>query len=505
MAELDGTGGAVDVAPGYRIVAPGLVGTVTARERRRPGALDRGPELITPAFDRVMEAAGLREVMNLDLAVHQVPPPPSAPQTRTVAGEDALVLETPDLGADVGQVVLAVDEAGAVTWNFPETPTRDVEPPQVRGAGAVKRFVIRRTTPPPPPETDGADRGLFGAVGMKFLKVLVYPVTDAVLGPVTERFARQWETRQRPYNLRPFRPEGFRLPTVGPLTGPEWEHLGTGPALLFVHGTFSTSHGGFGDLPDDTMVELYRRYDGRVFAFDHFTLSHSPEENVAELAARMPDDISVEIDVVSHSRGGLVTRVLAGELDGAEAPGLRVRRAVFVATPNHGTALADADHMIAFIDRYTSILNLVPPGPLEIVSEILEAIVTVVKIIGSAALHGLSGLLAMDPRGEFIKRLNQGPAPGADYYAIAADYRPTGALLSLVAGGVANVVVDRVFAGASNDLVVPTLGVSQGSADPAFPIAGERTFTFADSAGVLHTSFFGAPETTGHLLNWLTG
>ncbi|MEP7764213.1 hypothetical protein [Sanguibacter sp. 25GB23B1] len=504
MAELNGTGGAVDVAPGYRIVAPGLLGTVTARERRPPGALDRGPELITPAFDHAMEAAGLREVMNLDLAVRQVPVPPSAAQTRTVAGEDAFVLETPDLGADVGQVVLAVDGAGAVTWSFPETSTREIEPPRDRGAGGVKRFVVRWTAPPQP-QTDETERGLFGAVGRTFLKVLVYPVTDAVLGPVTEHFARAWETRQRPYTLRPFRPEGFRVPSLGPLTGPEWEHLGTGPALLFVHGTISTSHGGFGSLPIETMTELYRRYHGRVFAFDHFTLSHSPEENVAELAARMPDGMSVEVDVVSHSRGGLVSRVLAGELDGGAAPGLSVRRAVFVATPNHGTALADADHMIAFIDRYTSILNLAPPGPLQVVSEILEAIVTIVKIIGSAALHGLEGLMAMDPRGDLIERLDRGRRPTADYYAIAADYRPTGALLSLVAGGVANAVIDRVFGGTANDLVVPTLGVSQGSTAPAPLVAGNRAFTFPDSAGVLHTSFFGAPETTAQLLSWLPG
>ena len=504
MAHLDGTGGAVDVAPGYRIVAPGLLGTVTARERRTPGVPDRGPELVTPAFDRVMEAAGLREVMNLDLAVRHVPPPPSAPQTRTVAGEDALVLEAPDLGADVGQVVLAVDEAGAVTWSFPETSTRDIEPPQVRGSGGVKRFVVRWTAPSPP-QSDSTERGLFGAVGRAFLKVLVYPVTDAVLGPVTEHFARRWETRQRPYTVRPFRPEGFRVPTLGPLTGPEWEHLASGPALLFVHGTISTSHGGFGSLPVETMAELHRRYAGRVFAFDHFTLSHSPEENVAELAARMPDGISVEVDIVSHSRGGLVTRVLAGELGGGTTPGLAVRRAVFVATPNHGTALADADHMIAFIDRYTSILNIVPPGPLQVVSEILEAIVTIVKIIGSAALHGLDGLLAMDPRGDLIERLEDAPAPTADYYAMAADYRPTGALLSLVAGGVADAVIDRVFGNLANDLVVPTLGVSRGGAGPVPLVAGDRSFTFPDSAGVLHTSFFGAPETTAHLLDWLPG
>jgi hypothetical protein len=504
MAQLDGRGSAIDIAPGYRIAAPGLVGTATARNRRAPGSGDRGPELITAAFDRVAVAAGLREVMNIDLDVQQVPPPQSAPQMRTVTGEDALVLETPDLGPDVGQVVLAVDEAGAVTWNFPETPTRDVEPPTQRGAGGSKRFVIRRTTPVAA-EGAAADRGLFGAIGRKFLKVLIYPIADAVLGPVSEHFANKWETSQRPYKLRSFRPTDFRVPALAPLTGPEWEHLAGGRALLFVHGTFATSHSGFQNLPDETMAELHRRYDGRVFAFDHFTLSHSPQENVQEFAARMPDGIKVEVDVVTHSRGGLVTRALAGELEGVAVPGLTVERAVFVATPNHGTALADAENIVAFIDRYTTILNLAPPGPLEVISEILEVIVTVVKVVGHAVLNGLPGLAAMAPAGEFIKSINAGPAPSAEYYALAANFSPQpGPLWSLVKERVANGVIDRIFSDAANDMVVPTLGVSQGSADPVFPIADDRAFVFPDSAGVQHSSFFGNAETSRRLLTWLT-
>jgi hypothetical protein len=503
MAQLDGTGRTVDVAPGYRISAPGLIGTATARERRPVGSPDRGPELVTRAFDGAAASSGLREIMNVDLDVRQVPPPPSAPQMRTTQGEDALVLEAPDLGPDVGQVVLAVDEAGAVTWNFPETSTRAVETPQVRGVGGHKRFVIRRTTPLKS-EDASTDRGLFGAIGRKFLKVFIYPVTDAMLGPVTEHFALRWETSQRPYQLRSFEPGAFRLPNVGPLTGPQWQHLAQGPALLFVHGTFSTAHGGFHALPDATMAELHRRYAGRVFAFDHFTLSHSPEQNVAELAARMPDGAQLEVDIVSHSRGGLVTRVLAGELGGAPAPGLRVRRAIFVATPNAGTALADADHMVAFVDRYTSILNIIPPGPLDVVIEVLEVLITAVKVIGHALLRGLPGLLAMDPRGEFIRRINGGVAPAAEYFALAADYEPTGGLRSLVRTG-ADLMADRIFDRAGNDLVVPTLGVSEPRNDPAFPIAAERLFSYAPGAGVLHTGFFGVPETSNALLSWLPG
>ena len=82
----------------------------------------------------------------------------------------------------------------------------------------------------------------------------------------------------------------------------------------------------------------------------------------------------------------------------------------------------------------------------------------------------------MDPRGDLIGRINAVGAPTAQHHALAA-----------------------------NDLVVPTLGVSQGSADPAFPIADDRVFNYTTSAGVLHTSFFGKPETSARLLSWLPG
>ncbi len=56
-----------------------------------------------------------------------------------------------------------------------------------------------------------------------------------------------------------------------------------------VHGTFSRSHLAFGHLPPSFVEGLHRQYGGRVFAFDHFTLSHDPRENVRRFLAKVPD------------------------------------------------------------------------------------------------------------------------------------------------------------------------------------------------------------------------
>jgi hypothetical protein len=399
--------------------------------------------------------------------------------------------------------VMAIDDDGAVTWNFPEDETGAIEPPATRGAGGTNRFVIRTTTPPPSPE-GATDRGLFGAIGRKVLKVLVYPIADAVLGSLADGFAAAWERKFRPYLVRTVTPDNYREAGAGEFTTSDWDTMAAGRSLLFVHGTFSSTHSGFFSLPRPTVEELVRRYEGRVFGFDHHTLSATPEENVAEFAARMPGSTSLDVDIVSHSRGGLVSRCFANEL-GSAPPGLTVNKAVFVGTPNHGTKLANADHMINFIDRYTSALNLVPPGPWDVVAEILEAILAVVKTIGHAFLKGLSGLSAQDPTGAFIGRINGSAGAQATYHAITANFEPTGGLAALVKQGVSDALFDAVFEDAANDLIVPTLGVYEATGNASFPIPPERRHSFETGDGVTHTTYFGSPKTSEMLTGWLTG
>jgi hypothetical protein len=48
---------------------------------------------------------------------------------------------------------------------------------------------------------------------------------------------------------------------------------------------------------------MHRAYAGRVFAFDHFTLSDDPEGNVDEPIARLPSPTNPRGDIVCHSTG----------------------------------------------------------------------------------------------------------------------------------------------------------------------------------------------------------
>jgi hypothetical protein len=421
---------------------------------------------------------------------------PPRDQIRTADGAPAMVLEVPDPGPGVGQVAMVIDEGGAISWSYPTDLRGRIPTTRERSLTPTTTFLIRAT--PTAPERGAGERSLVGSLGKKVVKVFRFPIAGTVLQTAARFFARKWEERNRPYGIRWFRPDGYREQAGRPVTDADWEVLAAGRSLLFIHGTFSSAYSAFHGIPRATMDALDTRYGGRVFAFDHFTLSHDPERNLVELLDRIPDTVHLDVDLISHSRGGLVARTIAGEL-GAN-PSVSVGRSVLVAAPNHGTALADPDHMAAFIDRYTSMLNLIPPaGPAAVVVEILEAVITAVKMVGTSALEGLPGLTSMDPRGEFLSRMNIGSVTDAEYYAMASNYEPKGGLKDLVADG----VVDRVFLDAENDLVVPTVGVFSGSADPHFPIPSDHLQRYPPGDAIAHNRYFSHQPTSDALLNWL--
>jgi len=512
------TGGAERVSLGGNVslIAPGLRGNA----RLLSGAVGdvRAAEESSDLLDEALARADMRGLRTIEIRAAQVPTPPAA-ELRDSRGDDALMLEVPDLGEDAEQVVLSVDEAGAMTWHF-ATDVHTVDDvddvPERAPAGGTgtlrgaqtRRFVINRRVPQTDEHDVGTHRALFGALGRKLLKVLVFPVSDALLHKPARVLAERWEANNRTYGLRRFTPDNYRLPTSTPterealaLTRDDAHALTAGRALMFVHGTFSTAHGAFHGMPPELMQELHQRYDGRVFAFNHFSLSHDPVENVRQFNTLLQQVLpsgALDVDIVAHSRGGLVARTLAdgGDAFGLDTSRITVHRAVFAGVPNQGTPLAKPAHMIEMIDRLTTGLNVVPAGG---VADLLEGLLIAVKIIGHGALKALAGLRSMDPDGDFLKTLNRPGRRHDGFLAIAADYEPTDSGLKSLVGRAADSVLDRIFEQAGNDLVVPERGVYEVNGCDSFPIADERRLRLPSSA----TSMFGHPEVTARLRDWL--
>lgn len=500
MPVLPGSDSRIELGEGLALTAPGVRGRAERHAARGPGRVRAAAVAATTGVLRDgLDAAEMVTLHVVDLEVASVDRRPEEDaRFRSASGEPGMVLEVPDLGDDVAQVVLAVDEHGAATWVFPADPGgADATPsPTTRGTGGTLRFHVRTTVPPS--EGDAATRGLLGHVGRKVLEVIAWRVVGEVAELGARALARRFEEGRRPVRVRTFLPGEQRLATPQPFD--DWQRLAAGPSLWFVHGTFSTAHGGFGALDDATLRSLHDAYDGRVVAFDHHTLHVSPAEDVEALAALVPEGLRFDADVVAHSRGGLVARRLAGE--GVDHSPLRVRRAVTVATPHHGTALADPQHVSSLLDRVTTLLNLAPDGL--VVADALATVLDVVRIVLAKGVASLPGLAAMDPDGDELTALNgAGQDTGIELHAVAADHEPGGALRSLVQSRTVDVVVDRIFGGAANDVVVPTDGAWRGSEGPLFPVPPERLLLFDDSRGVEHTNYFRQDEVRAALVDWL--
>ncbi len=447
-------------------------------------------------LDSALSRNQLRSVQTLALG--------SVSTASRAAGEEAGVeLAVKDPGPGWGQLIMSTDEAGVVGWHFADNvQSGRVGSRSLADGRATFRIPCRSIEPEPGAETP-ASRGVAGVVGKKLLKVLVFPLMDPVFGAVGEHFAARFEEHRRPYGLRTFTPDDYRNETGVPIAGEAWQKLSSGRALLFVHGTFSRANHAFHGLPPEVVRRLHEVYEGRVFAFDHKTLSEDPRKNVSWLLGQLPDGTRLDLDIVCHSRGGLVSRVLAerGEELAVGDRNVRVGRVIFVAAPNAGTALADPRHMGEFLESYTNLLNFFDLLPDNGVTDLLDGIVTVAKQAAIGALGGLEGLRAMQPDGTFERWLAESkPNDATKYFAVASDFAPeTPGLRELFLDR----LMDKVFGGVANDLVVPTASVYEAEPAPRFPIVERLVLKGPDAVG--HSGYFAAPGVQRHILSWLEG
>lgn len=483
-------GGAVgEVAIGHAVVsAPALTGTLGTGI----GADNRDDTagFATAALQQALAGAGvaMKQTFTIAGARH------TGPATRSAAEAAPIELQLAPPPEGYGQMVLAADELGVVSWSFgraaPATRSADGRPP-------ARMYRIRSAVPQEAPGQP-ASRGVIGLVGSKVIKELVFPLLRPMLGAAGASAVHWLESTHWPYRVRRVTPDDYTQADAAPLTPEDWARMATGRALLLVHGTFSRSHMAFGALPKDYMAALDRHYEGRVFAFDHLFLSEDPEQNARWLVAQMPEGATLTLDIVCHSRGGLVSRVLS-ERQAALPLGsrrLRIGKVVLVGVPNAGTALADPAHVETLLDVFTNLLNFVPDS---FGAPALSMLVEFAKLAAVGALGHLPGLQAMHPDGEFARRLNAPGEPGpTKYFAVASNVMPTEPGLRHF---VRSRALDALLRG-GNDFVVPSDGVFAGNGSSYFPVASP--VMLEGEGAVAHTKYFADPRVRDQIFAWLS-
>ncbi len=501
--------GSLPVGP-VLLKAPGLAGLV----RFETGMSERTRDLGSSSdpLDGALDSVGMRSLMTIHVddtrktATRSVAAVPKTPD-----GQDGIELTLPDPGADTHQLVMYTDESGCIHWAFPEAMPD----------GSQRVVVPMRVAQTPAPEAS-ATRSILSRAGKKVFRVVAYQSAKKLVDRATKAGIGAWEESKRPYGIRRFLPDNFQVASTyepgdtgpGMLQMHEWRELGRGRSLLFVHGTFSRSWQAFGGFDRATMQRLHDQYEGRLFGFDHKTLSEDPDENLAWFLEHMPTDVSLDCDIISHSRGGLLARVFAER--GAERSGGRIKvgRVVMAGAPNSGTVLTRSEHLKSYIEVVTNSLNAFSvPGP----QDLLEGVLEIAKLISAGAIDALRGLQSMRPDGPWLRALNQptgSPEVGGSYYGLGSSFRedseafrnmPEGFRV-LASGKLANAIF-----GITNDLVVPAEGVFESNGSDRFPLAEENILFFGSSGerggertGIDHSGYFAQADARRKIVEWLS-
>ncbi len=432
----------------------------------------------------------------------------ATPKTRR--GEAASAPLTLDVegGPEDVYVVMTRYASGAIRFHMPSEPAR-------RGRRRSARTLYRFSIPVPaaPLAEPSGRRGFISAA----IKAVVLKVAGKIADYALAKLALLWETASWKFKRRR---EGWLSVTADGLSRQQVlpaADLGslssTGRNLLFLHGTFSSTTAAFNGLARTLgsngrtfFEELQEIYGNRIYGFDHFTLSRTPEENVRMLLDALPDRTTT-FDVITHSRGGLVLRHLVERRDRFPelADRFAVGRAVLVASPNGGTPLASPDHVTQYTNWLSNVLEIFPANPfttgVEFVSEALSWIAR--RLVGS-----LPGLASMDNNGNIIQALQAAPGPpGQAYSALVANFEPDAGFLQRMIDTGAD-----LFFPTANDLVVPTEGgwrVDPGTGAAAIP--GDRIGCFGlggnlpQQQPVNHVNFFEDPGTVDFLVRALRG
>jgi hypothetical protein len=521
----------ITIPANYSIAVPDK--PQTSRRRGKPGRV-LGPvplpkEVETAVASDAVVAAFSNQDMELIDEIELVPDTSAkvrAGRARTSKTAEFNLTMQPDEDA-----VILLEQDGVYTWQFASKSKTQSIKSRKRGipTDAAKRAVQFSIKLPvgKPAKRRSARRGIIEDFALDKIKAFIFKFAARVaVGQVMKYLER---------DLRHGLVEMTNI--VDPA---KWDLVTTSlklpvdrPAriLLFIHGIFSSTIGAYGSLTATAWGQEFLRaaranYDA-VIGFDHATLSEDPLENANDLLGRLEAihwKYPPHVDVITHSRGGLVIRSLLEELLPLVESKVHFERIIFVAAPNGGTNLAKPDNWSTLIDLYTNIAvaacKLIGMNPQAkaftlILNEIISGLGAFVKYCATTPFEkrAVPGVAAMEPDGNFIKKLNerqknQPTIEQSYYYAITSNFHPrifSGEhepkefplrLLLWTAD-----VLSGQFMKQGSDLAVDI--TSMTNIDPQVGKYVRDSYDFGINPQVYHTNYFIRPETVNALTRWL--
>jgi hypothetical protein len=255
-----------------------------------------------------------------------------------------------------------------------------------------------------------------------------------------------------------------------------------------------------------------------VLAFDHPTLAVSPMLNALDLFGLL-DRATGPLDIVAHSRGGLVARWMLEGFGGALGQG--PYRAVLVGSPLGGTSLASPPRLrdaLSLLSNFGTALKAAGSATAAYFP-LLAAPLALLKVATSvvslaAKTPALDAAVAMIPglagqsrvaRSQELDRLRRlACARPPTYYVVQTNFETEDVgwrFWKWFRGDkLKDFATDRIFPG-PNDLVVDTRSMTELALSPTLPEAHKHDF--GSTGRVHHTNYFEQPETLEFILDKL--
>jgi pimeloyl-ACP methyl ester carboxylesterase len=290
-----------------------------------------------------------------------------------------------------------------------------------------------------------------------------------------------------------------------------------GRVLLLIHGTFSNGDNQVKALEEtdagrNFLEDALKKYQGQVLLFNHPTLSVSPLVNAVELQ-RLCHGSSATIDIVAHSRGGLVARWWCENFDSQMK---RCQNAIMVGSPLAGTGLAAPPNIrktIKLLSSYGRALSAAGAAAtavmpvLGLVTTLLQVVTSVTSMVASTPIA--DALVAMVPglctqsrvgNNPELLQLHQSFGNVARYAAVQANFEseePGWRFWKYFGKScLADLGSDLIFDG-MNDMVVDTPSMTFLADESSVPKG--RVLDFGTTNRVHHVNYFSQPETIGFL------
>ena len=418
------------------------------------------------------------------------------------------------------KTVSLIEENGVLVWrdDIPEGHPIDL------GIGPRRRRMLRRAgLSAPEPTLTPSEIAKDPAVLTRTFPALAPNKIVAAVGRIDQHLNSALDSTLRA-KLRPLRKASDGTFTLDDDAASAVAGTLDGRTLLFVHGTFSNA--------TSMLEEFTATKEGRVFLnaatsgptryknvvfFEHATLAVSPIVNALELG-RLFANASGQIDLIAHSRGGLVVRWwLEAFGKSLSIPSDTPVRAVLVGSPLNGTSLAAPDKLQGALSLLSNIgtfaeVTLKLAGAanpfLWVAGKLVQVVVSATGALARtplvdgvvALIPGLSGQSMVSNNLE-IDRLRLGPcAVDPRYYAVQSNFETDSPGWKFWRyfrkSTLADTATDAIFPGA-NDLVVDTDSMIDFGV-PHLQLA-DKPCDFGTTDKVWHCTYFRQPQTIAYI------